>query len=159
MWRLNKRMKDNNYPEVITREEFINFKENLITMVTDIVKDTVHSEIDQNNSILMSKITDMVVLPAMTKIEELGKLVTYQDVNKKWVSKSVKSYLNIRTIKESKYEYNAIIEAYKAKIRSITGKCITRLEDIPQTVENLKLLDEVCKFMYPINSTRGKFKF
>lgn len=152
-------MKDNNYPEVITREEFINFKENLITMVTDIVKDTVHSEIDQNNSILMSKITDMVVLPAMTKIEELGKLVTYQDVNKKWVSKSVKSYLNIRTIKESKYEYNAIIEAYKAKIRSITGKSITRLEDIPQTVENLKLLDEVCKFMYPINSTRGKFKF
>ena len=104
-------MKDNNYPEVITREEFINFKENLITMVRDIVKDTVHSEIDQNNSILMSKITDMVVLPAMTKIEELGKLVTYQDVNKKWVSKSVKSYLNIRTIKESKYEYNAIIEA------------------------------------------------
>ena len=152
-------MKDNNYPEVITREEFINFKENLITMVTDIVKDTVHSEIDQNNSILMSKITDMVVLPAMTKIEELGKLVTYQDVNKKWVSKSVKSYLNIRTIKESKYEYNAIIEAYKAKIRSNTGKCITRLEDIPQTMENLKLLDEVCRFMYPINSTRGKFKF
>lgn len=152
-------MKANNYPEVITREEFTNFKENLITMVTDIVKDTVHSEIDQNNSILMSKITDTMVLPTMTKIEELGKLVTYQDVNKKWVSKSVKSYLNIRTIKESKYEYNAIIEAYKAKIRSNTGKCITRLEDIPQTMENLKLLDEVCKFMYPINSTRGKFKF
>lgn len=152
-------MKDNTYPEVITREEFINFKENLITMVTDIVKDTVHSEIDQNNSILMSKITDTMVLPTMTKIEELGKLVTYQDVNKKWVSKSVKNYLNIRTIKESKYEYNAIIEAYKAKIRSNTGKCITRLEDIPQTMENLKLLDEVCKFMYPINSTRGKFKF
>lgn len=148
-------MKNNNYPEFITRDEFIDFRESLITMFKDIV----HSEIDKNNSTLMGKIEETVVLPAMTQIQRIGELVTYQDVNKKWVSKSVKNYLNIRTIKESKYEYNAIIEAYKAKIRSNTGKCITRLEDIPQTMENLKLLDEVCKFMYPINSTRGKFKF
>lgn len=133
-------------------------KEDLFKLQQDIkmlVNTVVHQEIEQNNETLMVKIEEKLLSPMFNQIQRIGSLVTFQDVNKKWVSKSVKSYLGIRIIGESKYEYDSIISAYKAKLRVVTNKSITRLEDIPQTIENIKLLDDVCRFMYPKELNRG----
>lgn len=133
-------------------------KEDLFKLQQDIkmlVNTVVHQEIEQNNETLMVKIEEKLLSPVFNQIQRIGSLVTFQDVNKKWVSKSVKSYLGIRIIGESKYEYDSIISAYKAKLRVVTNKSITRLEDIPQTIENIKLLDDVCRFMYPKELNRG----
>ena len=133
-------------------------KDDLLKLQQDLkmeIQKVTHREIEKNNETLMVKIEEKLLSPMFNQIQRIGSLVTFQDVNKKWVSKSVKSYLGIRIIGESKYEYDSIISAYKAKLRVVTNKSITRLEDIPQTIENLKLLNEVCEFMYPKESTRG----
>lgn len=133
-------------------------KDDLLKLQQDLkmeIQKVTHREIEKNNETLMVKIEEKLLSPMFNQIQRIGSLVTFQDVNKKWVSKSVKSYLGIRIIGESKYEYDSIILAYKAKLRLVTGKPITRLEDIPQTIENIKLLDDVCRFMYPKELNRG----
>lgn len=133
-------------------------KEDLLKLQQDLkmeIQKVTHREIEKNNETLMVKIEEKLLSPMFNQIQRIGSLVTFQDVNKKWVSKSVKSYLGIRIIGESKYEYDSIISAYKAKLRVVTNKSITRLEDIPQTIENIKLLDDVCRFMYPKELNRG----
>lgn len=133
-------------------------KDDLLKLQQDLkmeIQKVTHREIEKNNETLMVKIEEKLLSPMFNQIQRIGSLVTFQDVNKKWVSKSVKSYLGIRIIGESKYEYDSIISAYKAKLRVITNKSITRLEDIPQTIENIKLLDDVCRFMYPKELNRG----
>lgn len=133
-------------------------KEDLLKLQQDLkmeIQKVTHREIEKNNETLMVKIEEKLLSPMFNQIQRIGSLVTFQDVNKKWVSKSVKSYLGIRIIGESKYEYDSIIAAYKAKLRVVTNKSITRLEDIPQTIENIKLLDDVCRFMYPKELNRG----
>lgn len=133
-------------------------KDDLLKLQQDLkmeIQKVTHREIEKNNETLMVKIEEKLLSPMFNQIQRIGSLVTFQDVNKKWVSKSVKSYLGIRIIGESKYEYDSIIAAYKAKLRVVTNKSITRLEDIPQTIENIKLLDDVCRFMYPKELNRG----
>lgn len=133
-------------------------KDDLLKLQQDLkmeIQKVTHREIEKNNETLMVKIEEKLLSPMFNQIQRIGSLVTFQDVNKKWVSKSVKSYLGIRIIGESKYEYDSIISAYKAKLRVVTNKSITRLEDIPQTIENIKLLDDVCRFMYPKELNRG----
>lgn len=141
--------------DFVTKADLLKLQQDLKMEIQKVT----HKEIEKNNETLMVKIEEKLLSPVFNQIQRIGSLVTFQDVNKKWVSKSVKSYLGIRIIGESKYEYDSIISAYKAKLRVVTNKSITRLEDIPQTIENIKLLDDVCRFMYPKELNRGKLKF
>ncbi len=145
----------NNELDMVTKGDLMEFEQRIMSKFNIAIQE----EVDKNNSTLMEKIEQELFTPFMNKVSEIGKLVTFQDTNKKWVSKAIKEYLCIRVKADSVYEYNAIMDAYKAKLRQTTGKSITRLEDIPQTIENLKLLNDVCKFMYPKEATRGKIKF
>lgn len=138
--------------DFVTKDDLLKLQQDLKIEIQKVT----HKEIEKNNETLMVKIEEKLLSPVFNQIQRIGSLVTFQDVNKKWVSKSVKSYLGIRIIGESKYEYDSIISAYKAKLRVVTNKSITRLEDIPQTIENIKLLDDVCRFMYPKEFNRGK---
>lgn len=142
--------------DVVTKGDLIEFEQRMKLEMNIAIKE----KLDKNNETLipklMTKIEKDLFYPLIEKFEYIGSLVTFQDVNKKWVSKSVKNYLGIRIKGESKYEYDSIILAYKAKLRVVTNKPITRLEDIPQTIENIKLLDDVCRFMYPKECNRGK---
>lgn len=142
--------------DFVTKDDLFQFKQDL-KMELNVA---VHQEIEKNNETLMAKLMDKIeedlFKPLRIRFEYIGSLVTLQDTNKKWISKSIKEYLGIRVKAESPYEYNSIMDAYKAKLRINTGKTITRLEDIPQTIENIKLLDEVCKFMYPDKLRQGK---
>ena len=137
--------------DFVTKDDLLKLQQDLKMEIQKVT----HREIEKNNETLMVKIEEKLLSPMFNQIQRIGSLVTFQDVNKKWVSKSVKSYLGIRIIGESKYEYDSIISAYKAKLRVVTNKSITRLEDIPQTIENIKLLDSVCRFMYPKELNRG----
>ena len=141
----------NNEVDVVTRGDLMEFEQRIMRQINFAIQE----EVDKNNSKLMTKIEQELFTPFMSKIAEIGKLVTLQAVDKYWVSKTIKNYLDIKVIKESKFEYDSIMSAYKAKLRQTTGKSITRLEDIPQTIENIKLLDDVCRFMYPKELNRG----
>ena len=145
-----------NKVDFATKDDLFKFQQDITAKVNTIV----HQEIEKNNETLtaklMNKIEEDLFQPLRIRFEYIGSLVTFQDTNKKWVSKSIKEYLGIQVKAEAKYEYNSIMDAYKAKLRIVTGKPITRLEDIPQTMENIKLLHEVCKFMYPDKLKQGK---
>lgn len=142
--------------DFVTKDDLFQFKQDL-KMELNVA---VHQEIEKNNETviakLMTKIEEDLFQPLREKFEYIGSLVTLQDTNKKWISKSIKEYLGIRVKAEAVFEYTSIMDAYKAKLRIITGKSITRLEDIPQTAENIKLLKEVCEFIYPDKIRQGK---
>ena len=140
---------------VVTKDDLIILEQRIDAKI----EKTVQREIDKNNSKLISKIEETIINPLMNQVNRIGSLVCYRDVNKKWVSKQIKEYLGIRVIKESRKEYNLIVECYKAKLRIDTGITITRLEDIPQTPENLMLLKDVCEFMYPERHSKQRTLF
>lgn len=146
--------KENNLT-VVTKDDLIILEQRIDAKI----EKTVQREIDKNNSKLISKIEETIINPLINQVNRIGSLVCYRDVNKKWVSKQIKEYLGIKVIKEDRKKYNFIVELYKAKLRIDTGIEITRLEDIPQTPENLMLLKDVCEFAYPERHTRQKTLF